>query len=66
MRKEKLTWRCWFDSGREGRITHRWGVHSWPILFLLDGKGVSRYKELRGPMFDHVVERLMKESGDGK
>ncbi len=62
MRKEKLTWRCWFDGGREGPIARRWGVHRWPTIFVLDGKGVIRYKDLRGPMLDRVVDRLLKES----
>lgn len=66
MRKEKLTWRCWFDGSREGAIARRWGVHSWPTIFILDGKGVIRFKELRGPMLDRVVERLVKEGDDGK
>ncbi len=64
MRKEKLTWRCWFDGGREGAIARRWGVQSWPTIFLLDGNGVIRFKELRGPMLDRVVDRLVKESED--
>jgi thiol-disulfide isomerase/thioredoxin len=66
MRKEKLTWHCWFDGGHEGLIDRRWGVHSWPTIFLLDGKGVIRYKELRVPMLDRVVDRLLKETEDGK
>jgi thiol-disulfide isomerase/thioredoxin len=61
MRKEKPMWRCWFDGGREGAISRSWGVHSWPTLFILDGKGVIRFKELRGPMLNRVVERLMNE-----
>lgn len=66
MRKEKLTWRCWFDGGREGPIARRWGVHSWPTIFILDSNGVIRFKELRGPMLDRIVERLMRETADGK
>jgi len=66
MRKEKLTWRCWFDGGREGPIARRWGVYRWPTIFVLDAKGVIRYKELRGPMLDRIVDRLMKENGEGK
>ncbi len=62
MRKEKLTWRCWFDGGREGPIARRWGISGWPRIFLLDGNGVIRYKELRGPILDRVVDRLLKES----
>jgi thiol-disulfide isomerase/thioredoxin len=66
MRKEKLTWRCWFEGSREGPIARQWGVHSWPTIFILDGKGVIRFKELRGPMLDRVVDRLLKETGDGE
>jgi peroxiredoxin len=47
MRKEKLTWRCWFDGSHEGPLARRWNVHRWPSIYVLDAKGVIRYKDLR-------------------
>jgi WD40 repeat protein/peroxiredoxin len=65
MRKEKLTWRCWFDGGREGPIARRWNVHRWPTIFLLDARGVIRYKELREEPMDEAVLALVKEAEAG-
>jgi RNA polymerase sigma factor (sigma-70 family) len=65
MRKEKRTWRCWFDGGRDGPIARRWGIHSWPTIFILDAEGVIRFKELRGPMLNRVADRLVTETGAG-
>jgi thiol-disulfide isomerase/thioredoxin len=63
MRKDRLTWRCWFDGGRNGPITRRWNVHRWPSVFVLDARGVIRYKELRDEPLDEAVTRLLQEEG---
>jgi RNA polymerase sigma factor (sigma-70 family) len=63
MRKEKLTWRCWFDGGREGAIARRWNVQRWPSIYVLDAQGVIRYKDLRGQALDEAVMRLLQEAG---
>jgi peroxiredoxin len=60
--KEKLTWRCWFDGGREGPIARRWHVRQWPTIFVLDAAGVIRYKELRGDLLDQAVDTLLAEA----
>jgi thiol-disulfide isomerase/thioredoxin len=40
--KEKLTWPSFYDGGNMGPIASRWGVHSWPTLYLIDAKGMIR------------------------
>jgi len=43
--KEGITWRTWWDGGStQGPIATKWNVQGWPTLYLLDGKGVIRYK----------------------
>jgi thiol-disulfide isomerase/thioredoxin len=42
--KEGMTWRSWWDRGTGGSIAHRWAVEGWPTVFVLDHKGVVRYK----------------------
>jgi peroxiredoxin len=37
----EITWRCWWD-GRVGPISARWGILSFPSLFLIDADGVIR------------------------
>jgi hypothetical protein len=66
MRKDKLTWRCWFDGGREGPVAHRWNVHRWPTIYLLDAEGVVRYKDLHGEALDDAVMRLLADTGPAR
>ncbi len=63
MRKDKLTWRCWFDGGRAGPITRRWNVDRWPSIYVLDAHGVIRYKDLHDDPLDEAVTRLLQEAG---
>src|SRR5262245_34896112 len=45
MIKEDLTWRSWWDGGStKGPIAKTWNVTAWSTLYVLDGKGVIRYK----------------------
>jgi peroxiredoxin len=62
MRKEKLTWRCWFDGGREGPIARQWDVHHWPTVFVLDAQGKIRYKELSDQPLEEAVQVLLRET----
>jgi RNA polymerase sigma factor (sigma-70 family) len=61
MKKEGYTWRCWADGGREGPIARRWNVTHWPTIYVLDGKGLIRYKELRDEPLEKAVETLLAE-----
>ena len=44
----EITWRCWYDGGITGPITTRWGVRSFPTIFVLDKAGVIRFKDVQG------------------
>jgi peroxiredoxin len=57
----EITWRCWWDGGRDGTITTRWGVASFPTIFVLDRTGVIRFKDVRGKELDAAVDRLLAE-----
>jgi hypothetical protein len=40
-----IVWRSFWDGGStSGPIATRWNVQGWPTLYLIDGKGVIRYK----------------------
>ncbi len=65
MRKEGLTWRCWFDKGRPGPISLRWTVHVWPAVYVLDASGVIRHKGLHGRELDAAVDGLLRELTGG-
>jgi hypothetical protein len=62
MQKEQITWRSWWNGGStDGPIAKKWGVRSWPTIYVLDGHGVIRYKNVRGTAMDKAVDSLLKE-----
>jgi hypothetical protein len=61
MQKEGITWRSWWDGGRSGPIASRWNVAGWPTIYVLDAKGVIRYKDVRDKELDDAVQTLLKE-----
>ena len=69
MEKEEITWRSWWNGpeGTNGPISKKWNVHGWPTIYVLDQKGVIRYKNVRGEKMDEAVNKLLKEQeGDAK
>jgi hypothetical protein len=36
-------------------------VIGWPTVYVLDHKGVIRFKEVRGPDMDRAVDQLLAE-----
>jgi peroxiredoxin len=59
----EITWRCWYDGGVTGPITTKWGVRSFPSIFVLDKAGVIRFKDVRGVDLEKAVASLL---GDAK
>jgi hypothetical protein len=73
MDKEKLNWRSFADAGPEdtlGPIARTWNLRGTPTLFILDHKGVIRYRWLGSPgekKIDEAIGKLIKEAeGGGK
>jgi peroxiredoxin len=67
MKKENITWRSWWDGGNTGGpIAKAWNVSGWPTIYVLDAKGVIRYKGVRGKQMDDAVDKLLKEIEDTK
>jgi thiol-disulfide isomerase/thioredoxin len=65
LEKEKMPWVHWFN-GKTGEIGEQLNVRFFPTIFVLDGKGVIRFKGVRGPAMDKAVETLLKEMEDEK
>ena len=62
MEKEQITWRSWWNGGSTtGPIATKWNVRSWPTIYVLDARGVIRYKNVRGAQMDSAVDQLLKE-----
>jgi hypothetical protein len=64
--EEHLTWRSWWDGGStEGPIASKWNVRGWPTTYVLDGKGVIRYKNVRDAELEKAVDALLKKGDRG-
>ena len=62
MEKENITWRSFWDGGSTGGpIATRWNVHAWPTIYVLDGAGVIRYRDVREKELDEAVDKLLEE-----
>jgi hypothetical protein len=58
-----VTWRSFWcgDLGTRGAIPTRWNVSSWPTIYVLDQKGVIRYRNVRGEKMTEAVKVLLAE-----
>jgi len=57
---KEITWRCWWDGGVNGPLCKAWDVQSYPTTYVLDPKGVIRYKDVQRDL-KKSVELLMSE-----
>jgi hypothetical protein len=65
MESENITWPSFWDGGSTGGpIASRWNVRAWPTIYVLDGKGTIRYKNVRGKAMDEAIETLLTEMGE--
>jgi hypothetical protein len=65
MEKEHITWRSFWNGpmGTGGPISKAWNVHGWPTIYVLDEKGVIRFKNVRGESMDKAVNSLLVKMG---
>jgi thiol-disulfide isomerase/thioredoxin/tRNA A-37 threonylcarbamoyl transferase component Bud32 len=71
--RQQINWRSWWDGGAAvGSIREQWQVDAFPTIYVLDHKGVIRYR-FSGASGDNklevVVQTLLKEQeaeGGGK
>ena len=62
LEKEQITWRSWWDQGSvDGPIHKKWDVTERPAIYVLDARGVIRYKDLKGDELDKAVDALLTE-----
>jgi thiol-disulfide isomerase/thioredoxin len=68
--RDRISWRSWWDGEAPGPIASQWGVRQWPMIYIIDGKGVIRYKWKPGDThvkLNHEIDRVLGEfSGEGK
>jgi len=58
--QHEMTWRSFFD-GLEGPISKGHNIKTMPTIFVLDAKGIIRYKDVRGEALDKAVDQLLAE-----
>jgi hypothetical protein len=63
VRKDRMSWRSWWDGDSSGRgpIATRWDVSSWPTVYVLDHKGIIRYKDVSDKELDEAIDTLLRE-----
>ena len=63
LEEENITWRSFWNGpeGTRGPIAAKWNVRGWPTIYVIDSKGVIRYKNVRGEKMDAAVEELLAE-----
>ncbi len=63
LKRKNLTWRSFWNGPQatRGPISSRWNVTGWPTIYVLDHKGVIRYKGVRGKAMDEAVDTLLAE-----
>jgi thiol-disulfide isomerase/thioredoxin len=60
--KEKMPWTHWWN-GAQGGILDDWDVQYFPTIYVLDAKGVIRFKDVRGKKLEEAVNQLLMEAG---
>ena len=72
MDKEKITWRSFVDAGNAGAgpIATKWNLSATPTFYVIDHKGVIRYKWAGAPgekVLHAALDKLIKAAeGNGK
>jgi thiol-disulfide isomerase/thioredoxin len=56
-----VNWRNSWQGGRDGPLVTEWGLTNYPVLLVLDAKGVIRYRDIRGDSLTQAVETLLAE-----
>ena len=63
--EEGLTWRNWCDGGIDGPIHKQWNIVLRPMVYLLDERGVIRFKDVLDDELDRAVDSLVAELTTG-
>jgi hypothetical protein len=66
MEEEEITWPSWWDQNTSGPIATKWNVSGWPTIYVLDHRGVIRFKDVRDEAMDKAVDALLAEMEAGE
>jgi hypothetical protein len=62
MKAHGITWRNAVDGSTSGPLATKWNVSGWPTVYVLDAKGVIRFRDVRDEEMEKTVEALLKEA----
>jgi peroxiredoxin len=61
LKQESIPWTIW-SPGPDGAIRKEWHVRFFPAIYVIDAKGVIRYKNISGKELEAAVEKLVAEA----
>ena len=59
--EQEITWRQAIDEDTAGPLATDWNIKGWPTIFILDEKGVFRFRDLRDQEMEDAVLKLLTE-----
>jgi S1-C subfamily serine protease/peroxiredoxin len=66
-KEKKVTWRSWNDGPIPGPIASQWNISTIPTMYLIDHKGIIRFKGTLEPDFiEQAIDTLLAEAETGK
>jgi len=68
VKEKNLSWRSFWNGGLNGPISVRWNIQTWPSLYVIDAKGLIRFKPGKGKRLDkdeldELITKLLAEAG---
>lgn len=60
LEREKMPWAQWWAEP-EGEVAEAWRISGFPTIYVLDAKGIIRYKDVRETELDEAVNKLLEE-----
>jgi thiol-disulfide isomerase/thioredoxin len=60
LKSNEMPWDHWWN-GEKGEVLEKLKVQFFPTIYVLDGEGVIRYKNIRGKDLEAAVEKLLAE-----
>jgi thiol-disulfide isomerase/thioredoxin len=61
IKDEPMPWTHWWD-GSEAKLLKDWNIRFFPTIYVIDAKGIIRFKNVRGKDLDNAVEKLVAEA----
>jgi thiol-disulfide isomerase/thioredoxin len=57
---EEMPWTHWWD-GKDGPLGKALAIRFYPTIYVIDAKGVIRFKNIREEKLEEAVNKLLKE-----